>query len=261
MTADRNDRAAKVHAAAVEVGLSLPKPYRSQNYTSLQRGYSIIHFDHRGAKARREGQGALGTLDIAIDYANAAWLEQCISILQSGRTVECGVGVNLRSLTEDRVHWHTADYPLHHLLRVVEDPDYPWELNPAYQRAHVWTDKQRRLFVGHLFDNGRVPLVFLQEWESARPYEVIDGKQRLTSCLMFLKGEIPAELSNERLLWYRDFDEIDRRACPTIKCGIVRLASQADVLRFYIKLNNGGTAHTDDEIDRVRALLAIEEKQ
>ena len=29
-------------------------------------------------------------------------------------------------------------------------------------------------------------------------------------------------------------------------------------LRFYLKLNRGGTVHTDEEIDKVRALLEDE---
>jgi len=34
--------------------------------------------------------------------------------------------------------------------------------------------------------------------------------------------------------------------------------TRADRLRLYLRLNRGGTIHTDDEIERVRAMLAAE---
>ena len=37
------------------------------------------------------------------------------------------------------------------------------------------------------------------------------------------------------------------------------LESRAEVLRFYLKLNRGGTVHSDAEIDRVKHLLVLEE--
>jgi hypothetical protein len=41
----------------------------------------------------------------------------------------------------------------------------------------------------------------------------------------------------------------------TLKMHFVQL-SRADVLRFYLALNSGGTVHKAKDLDRVRSLLA-----
>lgn len=250
------EKAQQVWEAAIATGLDVAPVSKLQAHALLQYGYSRIECGGSYIAARREGEGVIGSTPIWIDYDDPEWVAKCVDILSSGRTVECGKGVGLRAIT-DRVHFQTCDYPLAFLAQVIRRPEDPWQLDPDYQRDHVWTDRQRVLFMGHLLENGRMPLIFLQD---GAPYEVIDGKQRLTACLKFLDGEIPAELSDGRLLWWKDFNEIDRRCAPEVKCAIVRLPDRAAVLRFYLKLNRGGTVHTDAEIERVRQLLAAEEQ-
>jgi len=75
---------------------------------------------------------------------------------------------------------------------------------------------------------------------------------------MFISGAIGAVLSDGRRVQWVDFNEVDRRIIPNIKCAIVRLPDQASILRFYLKLNRGGTVHSDEEINRVKALLDAE---
>ena len=46
----------------------------------------------------------------------------------------------------------------------------------------------------------------------------------------------------------------------TVNIMVNNLPSRAAVLRWYIEINAGGVVHSDEEIDRVRQLLANEEK-
>lgn len=255
--ADFNARAWRVFEAVKDRLSELPEVTRHRDMASLSYGYSTVCFGSGLIRARREGEGERGECPICISYDDPAWIEKCVDILSAGRTIECGKGVGLRQISQ-HVHFQTADYPLHHLAQVVRGED-PWDLDPDYQRDHVWTQKQREQFMGHLLENGRMPLIFLQDSGYGMDYQVIDGKQRLVSCLMFTDGQICAELSDGRQIWWRDFNEVDRRCSPHIKCGIVRLESRAEVLRFYLKLNRGGTVHSDAEIDRVKHLLVLEE--
>jgi len=255
--------AQEVHAAAKAYGIDeLGDVRRHRRGAAIQHGYSFLDFRDDGVHGREEGHGEVWERPLYLPYDHHNLIGRCLEVLSTGRTVECGKGVGLRAITEGYVHFQSVGYPLQHLAGIVEGSgDLAWNVNPDYQRGHVWTDRQRVLFMGHLLENGRMPLIFLQDWGFGvdKPYEVIDGKQRLTTCLMFVKGEIPARLSDGRDLWYPNFNEVDRRVCPSIKCGLVRLPDRAAVLRFYIKLNRGGTIHSDDEIRRVRQLLREEE--
>ena len=168
-----------------------------------------------------------------------------------------GAGVGLEEIYH-RVHYEGVDHSLGYIEVVIDQ----FDMDPDYQRAHVWTSRQQQDFLGHVVTGGRVPLIFIRDYDQSGgardKYEVVDGKQRLTSYLAFIRDEQCARLLNGRELWYRDFSKIERRRLPTIKCGIVTLKDRIEVLRFYLRLNGGGTDHSEPELDRVRALLAQE---
>ena len=137
-------------------------------------------------------------------------------------------------------------------------------LSPEYQRGDRWTMRQKREFVGSYLEGVPIPPVYAQRYhdkthvpsgkrEVDMPDEVLDGNQRLTALLGWFHGEFPAELADGREIWYRDTDEVDRRAVPMITIHYVDLAL-VDRLTFYLKLNRGGTPHTDEEIAMVRAM-------
>jgi hypothetical protein len=137
-------------------------------------------------------------------------------------------------------------------------------LDPDYQRGHVWTDQQAANFMGHLLEGGAVPpIVINTDPNYVFIDEVVDGKQRITACYRWLKGEFPAELTDGRLVSFNDLDDDTQRYMqsmtgPRLDIGYVQL-SRADVLRLYLRLNRGGTIHTDAEINNVRELLAAED--
>lgn len=137
-----------------------------------------------------------------------------------------------------------------------------WNLSPDYQRPAVWTKEQQSAFVGHILGGGIAPAIFVQRDESDTPFEVIDGQQRLRAILAFEAGEIPAlvydALGEAHTIWWRDFNRRERLAGhATIKVIFVAM-SRADRLRFYLRLNSGGTPHSGAELERVRNLLKEE---
>lgn len=138
---------------------------------------------------------------------------------------------------------------------------------PDYQRDRVWTPKQSALYVGAMLENGptmaALPFVF-QRWPESRhtppPDEIVDGLQRITALRDFMAHDAPAELSSGDVVRLSDFDAEDQGCIGGMHATIqyVTLPTRAEVLRLYLRLNRGGTVHTDAEIDRVRALLAKE---
>jgi hypothetical protein len=140
----------------------------------------------------------------------------------------------------------------------------PINLDPDYQRGHVWTREQAAAFVGHKLEGGESPTLTVQRWQdSTRPDEMVDGKQRFTAVLGFVEGRIPALLSDGNYYYLSDWSPEDqplvmRSLNLVLRVRYVSCPTRADVLRLYLKLNRGGSVHTDEEIARVRALLTAE---
>jgi len=67
-------------------------------------------------------------------------------------------------------------------------------LNPDYQRAHVWTLEQQIAYVEYALQGGEVGknIIFNcpDDEYMARPFELIDGKQRLEAARSYA-NEIP----------------------------------------------------------------------
>lgn len=257
---------------------------RSQGNTHFDFGYARVEVYTQRDKAkinaagRKEGSEARrGKLPIKAEFKTTDELyEWALDILRTGRTVEVGKGVGLPDRFEMWPPFNTCDFDVESLVEHIEgefgvgEPRAPWNLNPDYQRGRVWTDEQAEAFMGHLCEHGQVPLIFVQRYDRQKnapegtdyldlPCEVIDGQQRCRAIQRFIHGEIAARLTDGRRLWYRDFNEIERRCLPNIKLAYVDI-DRATKLRFYLRLNSGGTVHTDAEIAKVRELLAEETK-
>ena len=66
-------------------------------------------------------------------------------------------------------------------------------LEPPYQRKSVWTLKDRKFFLDTIFRNYPCPAVFIHkvtDEEGKTTYNVVDGKQRLQTILMFKNNEL-----------------------------------------------------------------------
>lgn len=175
-----------------------------------------------------------------------------------------GPGIDFRGLRQ-RFDFHGVEIceDLPHLVELIDAKDRRWlDLGPNYQRPAVWSDAQAALFVGSWAEGLELPKIFLQRYQSAktggedwldRPIECLDGQQRLKSLYRWVKGFIPAELSDGRMVWYKDTSVADRRWMD-VRVTYVDLC-RADQLKLYIRLNRGGTAHTDAEILHAKALL------
>lgn len=139
-----------------------------------------------------------------------------------------------------------------------------FELCPDFQRGHVWTREQQQGYMEALY-RGCAPMRLLMncpEWTGekrpggdipANTFQCVDGLQRLMAVLQFVRGEYGifgglkfAELAAT------PFD--GRRI--RMQISIMEISRRADLLSLYIRLNRGGTPHSDAEMARVQQLLA-----
>lgn len=140
---------------------------------------------------------------------------------------------------------------------------YGLDLDPDFQRAHVWTKEQQSAYVEYILRGGDTAklLLFNSPAYGARGYRhqpgqlddtvvIVDGKQRLEAVRAFLRNEIPAfgHLCNE----YEDQPHVLKHA---FLISVNVLLYRRDVLQWYLQINSTGVIHSPEELDKVRALL------
>lgn len=68
-----------------------------------------------------------------------------------------------------------------------------FNMEPKYQRQSIWSNEQQSLLIDSILKNIPIPPIFLRESidkKGKTTFEVIDGKQRLTSIFRFIENEI-----------------------------------------------------------------------
>lgn len=140
------------------------------------------------------------------------------------------------------------------------------ELNPDFQRGHVWTQEKQVAFIESAI-RGVAPMVIrfnCPSWvhsaadvvEGLNPHSVlcVDGLQRLTAMRDFVAGKFKVfgEYSVE------DLDDTTfslRRLGMNWTMEMFDIPTRADLLQFYLDLNSGGVVHSPEELARVGGLL------
>lgn len=152
------------------------------------------------------------------------------------------------------------DY-LEHSLKHWNDNKIPGsgvELCPDFQRGHVWDEDKQIRYVEYILRGGRSGREIYwncSSWmrEFNTPIQLVDGLQRVTAVRKFMNNEIKAfgiycNEFEDKLGF--DYDFI---------FNVNNLKTRAEVLQWYIELNEGGVVHTKEEIARVKALLKEEQ--
>lgn len=135
------------------------------------------------------------------------------------------------------------------------------DLDPDFQRGHVWTERQRRAFLEFFFRGGRTARVLCfncPSWHKSATtdyddFVIVDGLQRLTAIREFVENRLKVFGS-----YFREYED-SVRIHKTFKINVNDLQTRADVLRWYLDFNSGGVVHTKSEIERVRRLLEKED--
>lgn len=174
---------------------------------------------------------------------------------------------------------YTVDWPLSfvesalaNLKEQMAEAGGSFELDPDFQRGHVWTEAQRIAYVEALIrktTNGRI-LFNCPGWSfscagvqgdiKANTMQIVDGLQRLTAVRRFMAGEFKVFASE-------DFDGLgvdDLRGTPFdvnrnsyyLQIAVYEFPTREELLAFYLRLNCGGSVHSPQEIERVKLLLA-----
>jgi len=160
----------------------------------------------------------------------------------------------------------TCTYQIDVGFRRIESfiEDYEVDMNPLYQRDYVWTLEQKQKFVGACLENHRmIPVLWfnfyqVEEGLNSRS-EVVDGKQRIEAIRGFLRGEYMAicpcgEVFTAEELLTDDIAKRNLSSGITLKMHFIQV-EPIDAMQFYLRLNSGGTVHTEQDLNKVRDLI------
>ncbi|MDF7815296.1 DUF262 domain-containing protein [Hymenobacter sp. YC55] len=159
-----------------------------------------------------------------------------------------------------------CNYRLGSMDRVLTEWEQESGLNlvPDFQRGHVWTEAQQSAFMQYCLRGGQsgLTMYFNQPgWHygvkagAYNDFVCVDGLQRITAIRRFLRGEIPAFGK-----LYPEFEDTIIKApnVTGVRLNVNALQTRAEVLNWYLQMNDGGTPHAPEELARVRGLLAQE---
>lgn len=137
------------------------------------------------------------------------------------------------------------------------------DVNPAFQRGYVWTQAQQVRYVEFILRGGATGRnIYCNDptWMKIRKmddpnYVLVDGKQRVDAVLSFLNNEFKVFGH-----FYHEFEDKLSMTGASFRWHVNDLATHEEVLQWYLDLNVGGTVHSDDEINKVREMLARKEQ-
>lgn len=137
------------------------------------------------------------------------------------------------------------------------------DLDPDFQRGHVWTIEQKTAYLefGLMGGTSGKDIYFnCPGWmgDFRGPFVLVDGKQRIDAVREFLKNRVP--------IFGHFFSEFEDKMPPFSGEGcftfhVNNLETRAEVLQWYLALNTGGTIHTKEEIEKVKLLLEAEKPE
>ena len=154
---------------------------------------------------------------------------------------------------------YRADVPIEHLEMTIQRwlESVNLDINPDFQRGHVWDKDKQIAFVEHLLKGGQGSKEIrfnCPNWQRRNigRMVLVDGLQRLTAVRLFMSDKLPAFGST-----LSQFDGFLPYTF-TLSFRVNDLETRAEVLQWYLEINTGGVVHTPEEIERVRKLLDAE---
>lgn len=143
------------------------------------------------------------------------------------------------------------------------------DLIPEFQRGHVWSHSQRTRYMENVLrrvcDDSTLTIRFnCPSWREAPHSDsdlvdqmvCLDGLQRLTAIRDFIAGKLE--------VFGLTFDRLPKRILLrelTIVIKMYDFQYEDELYDFYLDINEGGTPHTETELDRVRNLRDEKRRQ
>lgn len=157
----------------------------------------------------------------------------------------------MEELNQKKVFTDKKDYPLSTIKEMFDEGDIIPQ--PDYQRDYIMDNKKASKLIESVLLQIPIPTVYLCE-EQDGTFSIIDGQQRLTSFVKFLKNEIELkgleEYSEYNGKKFIDLDKNVQRLIKstTINCIIIQKESQELKYEIFSRLNQGSISLKPQEL-------------
>lgn len=155
------------------------------------------------------------------------------------------------NIEDKHVFTEKKDFTLSILKEMVDEGDIiP---NPEYQRDYVYTDKQASKLVESVLMGIPIPTIYLCV-EEDNTYSVIDGQQRITSLVRYLKNDFALnglqELNELNGKCYKDLSKDIQKKLKSSSLSTITLLKQSTDLKYEIfaRLNQGAVKLNPQEL-------------
>lgn len=149
----------------------------------------------------------------------------------------------------------------------VTTQNYMWwrdsgnlDLNASYQRDYVWTNREQQEFLYSIFNNlplGHIALIDRDSWvDDVANYEIVDGKQRITTLLKFFDNEIAYKVDGVEV-FYKDLDIVSQRQVKNKTLPYQQLinVTEKDKLEYFYRVNFSGVPQSEEHRIKIIELL------
>jgi 5-methylcytosine-specific restriction endonuclease McrA len=133
-------------------------------------------------------------------------------------------------------------------------------LEPGFQRSSVWGDRDRDKLIDSILRNYPLPSIFLyKRYEAGNlVYDVIDGKQRIESLLLFMgvirgnrfqtRSRLPGQEHQEWLDWTYIKRKKQQHLITAYRLQTIEVTGDlADIIDLFVRINSTGKALTGQE--------------
>lgn len=139
---------------------------------------------------------------------------------------------------------------------------YGIDINPDFQRPLVWSENHKIKFMEFLLKGGNVlPIMWnspgyggltpSKDCDLGDEILLVDGKQRLNCIIDFMNNKVPVFGG----YFKDDIEGIDPHLRRTnVLFRVNRLSTKRELLKWYLELNEGQIAHTQEELDRIKTM-------
>jgi hypothetical protein len=134
-------------------------------------------------------------------------------------------------------------------------------LNPFYQRDLVWTNEQKKAYIEALFlEKAEIKPTIILNWENhdENCYEVLDGKQRISTILEFLNNNFPI-FDN---IFFKDLSASDVEFITSKEVNYTRIEklnnknlTDEEKIELFLEINELGTKMSNEHIEKIKLLL------
>lgn len=134
------------------------------------------------------------------------------------------------------------------------------EMNPPYQRGYVWDEKDKESLLDSIFNHIEIgKFAFIaRDYSHDIVYEILDGKQRLSTLLDFYENRIPY-----KGFYFNELSFKDRYTFlnAPVTIGETGNLTMEQIYNYFYTLNKAGKVMDEEHLQMIREQIVSEIEQ